>query len=464
MKKMRSILAFLMVLVLLAAPAGALAEGKTVTFTLTNPTIEIGEEIHSVDMTVSLSSGLDLSEERAFLTLNALSGANNALTALGALENGTITAYVNGMKQYISMPFNLEDVLSQLEEEIKFYVDDELADFEAFTSAFENMPEVTIDEEAVAELLETVESYYTGEEDVELDDGAFIVTCDVYQGSLTLEEVIALVDLLDRCASGYFSQAFMTGFEAGMDMDDMSDMTLEDVLAAVQESEVDVVFDFYNYYSEDGLLSFYVEAQVAEGEKIDTIGLEIEIGSYDPEWLYGYITVTGDVDDEEVEFSIYADNFFEGDSETKRLMVDVLSEEGSFSVNLSNDLYPEYNATYLTFSVNEGETADITLGYTIFPDAANPANHYGTFNLLLSAEGMEESLFVSVDTALTVSDIPEGELLTISGLPAVDPTTASGDTMEAFGEELGGILEDAMLQLIAAPGAVDLLEALSNLA
>lgn len=472
MKKIQSILALVVALLLFVAPAGALAENEVFTLTLSNPTLEIGEQSYPIDMTLALSMGFE-SLERAFATLDLYAGSDRAGMALAALENGTLTAFVDGMQYYVSMPFDLEAVLSEAAGSFMSELDANLNDLNFSYDDLDklvndDLASITLNEEAVAELSSYVEQYRTGTEDYSPDEGEHTLSCEVYAGVLTLEELLDLLAKVDACVDGYLSDAFIKGFKAGMDASD-ADVTMEDLLNALKESDVSVTYDFTCRKSDEGFFSFEVGALVSEGETEMPIGLYVEVGTFDPDWLYAAFSLYADIDTETVDFSLYLDNYTDEDGVTYRLMADGSSGEidadepdDSFSFTVSNQNNDRQNVFYVNLDwTSDGEPISAALCYTMNYDEAGSTDHAGQLELLLSTEDTGD-LYFSVDTLLTLSDMPQDELLSISDIPSINPEEASDEEINAFGEDLSQTLISIAGRLMAAPGLSDLISAMNE--
>ena len=117
MKKTASrILALIVALSMLLVPTAFAAERNAGSLTIGNFEITIGEQTISLPVTLQLGGGVDIAGERGYITAGVATETATAISALGALENGEVKAYLNGMDYGVAIP--MEQIVALIEKEL----------------------------------------------------------------------------------------------------------------------------------------------------------------------------------------------------------------------------------------------------------------------------------------------------------------------------------------------------------
>lgn len=456
MKKIASrVLALVVALSMLLTATAFAAERNAATFTIGNFEIALGEQTISLPVYLSLGGGVDIEGARGYLTANLSTDTAAAVSALGAFENGEIKAYLNGMDYGFTIP--LEQVIALLEQEMGMTVEEMITqamssiDEESMAAitgmmesaaALENI-EVT-EEEIMAALGLTLTEQ--GEATVTLFDvEAAANATAIEMKQQTCKEMFDALASLDPALAEYMANYFATMNESLAASGE--EMTIEEALAMITMGFSGTIYDA----GETGALADLSMSMTVEEETLEipftVVALNDEAGTYIQ------FSMLMDVDGESVYMEVYCDDYTEETVDNANLLIsmtvgDTGSEENEAEVVLSftsTDSAESSTVGARVYALSYGETVDFGFWYTGNPVVSTEAadSYDGYFIVYGEAEGM--SFEASANTNLTLTSVPEGELLTF---------TKSINPLEADEETLSKIVTDAQNALIQGAGVL----------
>ena len=452
MKKTASrILALIVALSMLLVPAAFAAERNAATVTVGNFVITMGEETLEIPAYLSLSGGVDIEGARGYLTANVSTEEQVALAALSAFENGEIKAYLNGMSNGIVIP--LEQLIAMLEEEMGASLEDLIAEAmtevesaitpemqASITSLMESamaLEGAEIDPAALLNALKLTVAE-TGKAtvpmfDVEVEAAGYTVSMPAITLKAMTDALGAASPEMDAYLDEYFSFMNDALAESG------EEMTVEQALEMI---EIAVNGTFHT--AEEGTCADIVVSCTVEGETIDLPFYFVTLT--DEEGVYTEIYVDVVVDGEGLFADVYFDDFADETGAYKNI---------SFEIGIYDEETEEVE-TDMILTLFSSETEDgLTVGLDVnavdeysnvaFGIAHNCYNVTET-EASTSYDGMlyayaimdEETYDITMDTNLTLSSVPEGELLTFTS--SINPLEADEETMEAFASDAMNVL------------------------
>ncbi|MBQ2957502.1 MAG: hypothetical protein IJE08_13710 [Clostridia bacterium] len=452
MKKTASrILALIVALSMLLVPAAFAAERNAATVTVGNFAITMGEETLEIPVYLSLSGGVDIEGARGYLTANVSTEEQVALAALSAFENGEIKAYLNGMSNGIVIP--LEQLIAMLEEEMGGSLEELMA--EAMSEMESSItPEM---QASIASLMESAMAL----EGAEIDPAALLnalkltvaetgkatvpmfdveVEAVGYSISMPATTLKAMMDAMG--AASPEMNAYITEYFSFMNdalAESGEEMTVEQALEMV---EVAVNGSFHT--AEEGTAADIVVSCTVEDETIDLpfyfVTLTDEQGTYnelyvdavvDGEGLFvdvyfdDYADETGAYKNISYEIGIYDEETEEVETNMALILFSSETEDGT-TVGLDVNVFDGYSTmaaglTHLCYNVTETEAS---------------TSYDGVLAAYATVD--EVPYDIIMDTNLTLSSVPEGELLTFTS--SINPLEADDETMEAFASDAMNVL------------------------
>ena len=455
MKKIASrVLALVVALSMLLVPTAFAAERNAATLTIGNFELTMGDQTIALPVYLAIGGGVDIEGARGYLTASASTETASALSALAAFENGEIKAYLNGMDYGFSIP--LEQIVALLEEQMGMTIEDLIA--EAMAS---------IDPSAMEQLTGMMESA-AALQSVEIDEAALMAAL-----GLTLTEkgqaTVTLFDVETAATEIAFEmkpQTYKEMFDAlaaadpalGEYLNEYFSMMNESLAATGEEMTIEDVFSMITiglsgalYEAEAGVLADITMTMSVEDETIEVpfslVTLTDEAGTYTQ------FVMLMEVDGESLYFDVYADDYTaEGVDYTNisfsAAVGDTDSEESdvAFSISLyKNDSAEGSTAGAELYASDYGEEVSFGLMYMGMPVVSTEASDAYNGMILVYGEADGMAFQASADTNLTLSNVPEGELLTFS--QSINP-------LEADEETLNQIATDATNALIQGAGVL----------
>lgn len=473
-KTVSRILALIVALSMLVAPAAFAAERNAATLAFGNFVVTIGEEVIEIPVGFTLGGGVDLENARGYVSANVATEEQVALGALAALENGELKAYINGMSSGIVIPMeqlltlleeemgaSLEDLMTELTSELESAITPEMQ--QAITSlldsamALENIGEV--DPEAILKALNitltegetaTVTLFDVEEEGTEI---AF---------SMAPATMKALIDNLGDAIpelGAYYDNYFAM-------MDSLLAESGEEMTTAQALELVTMGIEGSLYPTASGL---YAELAITASVEGETIVLPIEIVTLtDDLGTYSQVIVDVPVDGEGLYFVIYADEFADETGAYQNLIysIDVYDLDTYESeMMIAMQLY--------TTDDESGTTVGLDVEVTEDESSFNAGAYHTCYNVtetedatsydgLLYAYMIEDEMVMdfAMDTNLTLTSVPEGELLSFTS--SINPFEADEEAMEAFANDAMNVLMQGAGVLMQDPTIAGLLGGAMN--
>ncbi len=471
------VLALILVLSVLLMPVSALAaERNAGTLTIGNLELTMDDQTISLPIQLQIGGGADLENERGFGILNVLTSDATALSAMAAIENGEVKAYLNGMSYGLSMP--LEQVIASLSSAIESStgatVEDLLAEAGNSLSSEMQAAVVRLTTAYTALLAETATALPTGDPTTYLKEE---VITNTLGGTVTWSDETQTIDLFDVQAEANlmtvsvptltYSQ-LISKFSADYPaLKEYYDAYIALMNLALTESgeeaadfqalldQISFSMDGIVYSAENGAYAeLYLTVTVNEDGDSMTIELPCIVTTLaDEAGVYCAVDVIMEVDGEALYVSVYTDDFVsEGyDCTTMDIMIavgDLDAEEPEtailFSVYSMGD--EESDMYGLDIGVSEGDESMSIGGYYYALPAVctEESDSYDGFIQFYANDGSTNIEFY-LDTNLTLTSVPEGELLTFT--TSINPLEADEATMEQ-------LANDAMIVLYQGLGVL----------
>ena len=451
------VLALIVALTMLLLPASALAAEKNmVVLSAVNFEISIDGETISLPVTLQLGVGADVEGERGLALVSLLAAGQTAATVYGAVEDGQVKAYLNGMEYGIVVP--VEDLLALVEEEMGMTLEDAAASVS---------PEI---QAALTDLITAASNLQAaGEADIEALQAAMGVTLTeagaeeinpfgeaVSAAKSTFvmqpQTMTAVMDNMKAASPAFAAywesyMNFMTvvmaesGEEVSMDeITEMFDTIAMGMTGTVWTTETVTVADLTVSMTAEGEtieLPFSVASSITDDRSITQFDMTMDV---DSESLY--VTVFAD----ESEGSLTANvNFGVLDNETGEVDTDI-------SLALNTATQADSSTFRLSLSAQEDdELVEFGIQYTGSSALSEESDSYdGELILIVNAEG--EAIQIGMDTNVTVSAMPEGELLTLPE-SSINALEADEDTWNQFATDaqtplmqaIGVLMQDATI-------------------
>jgi len=472
MKKFASrILALVVALTMLLTSTAFAAERNAATLTIGNFEIVVGEETISLPVYLSVGGGVDIEGLRGYMTAGLSTETASALSALAAFENGEIKAYLNGMDYGFTVP--LEQVIGLLEQEMGMTIEEALSqamssmdpaamtavtDMMESAAALENI-EVS-DEEVMAALGVTLTEQ--GEATVTLFDVETAASVTAFEmKQQTCKEMFDALAALDPALADYMADYFATMNESLAATGE--EMTIEEALAMVSMGVSGTIYDA----GESGSLTDLTLAVSAEEETIEVplsiVTLTDEAGTY---------TNAGmllDVDGESVYLGVYADDYAADGVDYNNFSFtasvgDTGAEENDVEFDLS--FGTQNSAEGITVSAQldaseYGEAVNFGFMYIGNPVVSTEASDSYDGYIVVYGEAEGESFEAAADTNLTLTGVPEGELLTFA--QSINPLEADEETISSIASDAQNALIQGVGVLMQDPAIASMLGGLMGM-
>lgn len=452
MKKIANrVLALIVALTVLLMPAAMAAEQNMAVLSIGNFEFAMGEESISLPVTLQLGGGADLEGGRGMALLQLLVGEQVGGTVYGALENEEIKLYIDGMDYGLYIP--LADVIAMVESEMG--------------SAMTEMEEVFTPElqTAMNDLMTAAAALETAEVDPDAMLSALGVT--------VTGEGVAETEIFGETVSANKSSITV------------APQTMQGMLDAM--SSVNPAFaDYWTSYS-----AFLTQVMAETGEEVDlaevlsmvTLGANGVIYANETDVsveLALALTAEGETVElpisvavREAETGSAVEVILDADIEGETLLVTFTVEENTteagstFGMVMGMGIYDTESGEAegeFTFTLSGSDTADgVSFGFSMDVDdgydpvsfnldysgthaqtSGDATSWDGAFILYAVAEG--EEIYAAMDTNLTLSAMPEGELLTLG--------EGSLNALEMGDAEMEQFMVDAQVPLMQLIGTL----------
>ncbi len=466
MKNLSSrILSLIVALTVLLLPVSALAEERNLyTLSIGNFVVDMGADGSlTLPVTLSIGGGADETGERGMLTASLSAGEQMAAALMASLENGEVRARLSGMEQGIRIPLEqlvelftneIGDLQAQpygdLEPEMQAKIERLVA---AYMSLFETMEQTAT---SAADSLDFLEGKLTITDGGEAEISLFDETVTAQKASfstetMTMNEWLNLMREQGPEALKEYLDAYMDFINYVIAQDADEEMTMEEALNLASMAVSGDV-----YATETGAL---IDLNITVTAEDETITLPFTVSTVVRDGVqYVDCLTTMTVDGETAVFEFYVDSLeAEAESAFNLVFEMSLKDEGSdtyneyFSVAVNGKDNAEGTSLVAKFSFNDGADAgEMGFEYTGAPvvSTAQADTWNGTLELYINADDM--NLSIGMDTALTASNLPEGEIMPASDTD-VNLLEADEDTMEALTADAQTALMQALGVLMQVP-------------
>ncbi len=447
------VLALVIALSVLLLPASALAaERNAFSLTAGNLQMSMDGETITIPVSVQIAGGVDLSDPngRGYGIVNVLSGNTSALSALASVENGELRAYLNGMNYGIVIPLEqlmalAEPVLSQLEGELTNAASGLSPELEAAITRVANAYMALLMESMIDPM-----AYSTAQLDalgVTLTEGTEADTIKLFD--VEVSAIPTAVNMEEKTIAEIFD-AQMNATPAAAEFYDAYFDLFNEIMVMAGEEKVDFKTELSKlegsmslyggfYTAENGMFAELIMPVTIDGETVEfpmTItSLTDEQGTYN-DFLMGM-----EIEGEKFYIEVYTDDFTDEDGSFTNFDISMgygdTDEEG-YATEVALNLYSAYydgmsEYGIIMMAADGTEVYNLSLGYVGYPmDSNDAAESYDGF-LFLTAEDSTMAAEIYLDTNLTLTNVPEGELLTLAS--SINPLEADDDALEQLGTD-----------------------------
>ncbi len=296
----------------------------------------------------------------------------------------------------------------------------------------------------------------------------FDVTVQAVPTTVTMPEV-TMTELIDAMSTvspvhkeywdAYFNLFDVLIAEAGAD----EEIDFREIMSMISMGMEGTV-----HIAEEGVIAnMTINMTVTEGEESESITLPFIIMSLtDENGTYSAAVVNMEVDGELMQITVYVDDYSEeGSDYTNFELTMSLSDVDSDTVDTGIVL-----TLYTAGNETEGTAYGIDMVVEEYGDAMNMGGYYFALPAELSeaedsytgylygyfTDGISEAEFY-LDTNLTLSAMPEGELLTLAN--SINPLEADEATLEKLGTDAMSALVQGMMVLAKNPAIAALMGA-----
>lgn len=413
--------------------------------TVGNFSVSEGEQSISLPVYLTLTGGLDAEGERGLLTLNLSTAEASAANAYVVVENDELKLYLDGMEYGFTAPL---DQLSEL-------IETELS--AALGDVVEQIPAEM--QTAVTDLFSSAMALNAEEE---LDVDALLSSLDVaFEDQGTVE-----IEILSDSVSAQKSSFSVPSATLAQYMDAFSSLSpsigqystiimklINLTLAESVEEALNMVYLTIsgNVYAADthSLTKLNLSMSV-DGETVD-FPLSISTVTLD-ERSAVEVALTMDVDDDSVLVSFQFDDSVQSGVSTSFSMyiVDMKNDEVEEGFDMSFNRFSTPEGSLLVFELMYTESDETSYtGVEYLGDPVEIADngdetYFGTLNLYAYGDDVQSG--ISMDVALTLSAMPEGELLVLP--------SGSINLLEITDEQLEALESDIQLPIMQAAGVL----------
>lgn len=418
--------------------------------TVGNFSVSEGEQSISLPVYLTLTGGLDAEGERGLLTLNLSTAEASAANAYVVVENDELKLYLDGMEYGFTAPLDqlselietelsaaLGDVIEQIPAEMQTAVTD------LFSSAMALNAEEELDVDALLSALDVAfEDQGTVEIEI-LSDSVSAQKSSFSVPSATLAQYMDAFSSLSPSIGQYFDDYMklinLTLAESG------EETTVEEALNMVY-----LTISGNVYAADTHSLTKLNLSMSVDGETVD-FPLSISTVTLD-ERSAVEVALTMDVDDDSVLVSFQFDDSVQSGVSTSFSMyiVDMKNDEVEEGFDMSFNRFSTPEGSLLVFElmyIESDETSYTGVEYLGDPvEIADNGDetYFGTLNLYAYGDDVQSG--ISMDVALTLSAMPEGELLVLP--------SGSINLLEITDEQLEALESDIQLPIMQAAGVL----------
>ena len=487
MRTLSKLLTAVVVLALLAMPMAGLAEsttaagGEQVTLSLENIIVGIGEG-SPITMDFSglkgeVTLGGDMANGRGLVAARLLANDAEVVSGVASLENGTLTAVLNGLNKAFQISEADLSALMGASAQDAAAMEQMGGLFGAFASYLSEDNMKALEEEAAAAMgdLSAMKGFTeAGEEEIELFGET--VTAKKYDVNMTAEDFKALMEKSLEVVmnnEGYKNLIAevnkLTGEEAQINDETMtkiidaaySDISITGTAWQVDEEHARMDLN-YTITIDPAKVNEAMDVQ-AETEDLEPVtvsyNMKMDVAGNNVD---GTMTMDmgeqgkADITFKNTESATDAStaNTFEmgmnvdADGEAVQMTVngdETVGQDGTYALNFGMSMMQDTQEIMsLGLSYNGTET-----------EASGVTTHQGTVSL--SAGSMGQAFSVSGDVSMSTQAMPEGTLLDVSGMEIVDPLTLTEEQAAELQTELSSVLTNGVTSLMQVPALRDLL-------
>lgn len=489
MRTLSKLLTAVVVLALLAMPMAGLAEsttaagGEQVTLSLENIIVGIGEG-SPITMDFSglkgeVTLGGDMANGRGLVAARLLANDAEVVSGVASLENGTLTAVLNGLNKAFQISEADLSALMGASAQDAAAMEQMGGLFGAFASYLSEDNMKALEEEAAAAMgdLSAMKGFTeAGEEEIELFGET--VTAKKYDVNMTAEDFKALMDKSLEVVmnnEGYKNLIAevnkLTGEEA-----QINDETMTKIIDAAY-SDISITGTAWQVDEEHARmdLNYTITIDPAKVNEAMNVKTSLDEEELKPQTVDYNLTM--DVAGNNVDGTMTMDmgeqgkaditfkntesatdastaNTFEmgmnvdADGEAVQMTVngdETVGQDGTYALNFGMSMMQDTQEMMsLGLSYNGTET-----------EASGVTTHQGTVSL--SAGSMGQAFSISGDVAMSTQAMPEGTLLDVSGMEIVDPLTLTEEQAASLENELMVVLMSGLNDLMQVPALRDLL-------
>lgn len=487
MRTLSKLLTAVVVLALLAMPMAGLAEsttaagGEQVTLSLENIIVGIGEG-SPITMDFSglkgeVTLGGDMASGRGLVAARLLANDAEVVSGVASLENGTLTAVLNGLNKAFQISEADLSALMGASAQDAAAMEQMGGLFGAFASYLSEDNMKALEEEAAAAMgdLSAMKGFTeAGEEEIELFGET--VTAKKYDVNMTAEDFKALMDKSLEVVmnnEGYKNLIAevnkLTGEEA-----QINDETMTKIIDAAY-SDISITGTAWQVDEEHARMDLNYTITIDPAKVNEAMDVQAETEDLEPVTVSYNMkmdvagnnvdgTMTMDMGEQGKADITFKNTESVTDASTANtfemgMNMDVAGEAVQMTVN--GDETVGQDGTYaLNFGMSmmqdTQEMMSLGLNYNgVDGEADGVLTNEGTVSLSVSSMGQMFS--ISGDVFRATQALPEGTLLDVSGMEIVDPLTLTEEQAASLENELLVVLMSGLNDLMQVPALRDLL-------
>ena len=492
MRTLSKLLTAVVVLALLAMPMAGLAEsttaagGEQVTLSLENIIVGIGEG-SPITMDFSglkgeVTLGGDMANGRGLVAARLLANDAEVVSGVASLENGTLTAVLNGLNKAFQiseadlsalMGASAQDAAAMeqmggLFSALAYYMSEEnmealnkeamaamgdLSDFKGFTEAGEEEIELfgekmTAKKYDVNLTAEDLNALLDKSLEVSMNNEGYKRVIDELNKLMNQmgEEVQFDEETMNKMVDSVYSDVAITGTAWQVDEEHVKwDIDYKVTIDPAKVNEaMNVKTDLDAEELKPQTLNYKMAMDVAGNNVDGTMTMDMgEQGKADITFKN-----TESVTDASTANTFEMGMNVDADGEAVQMTVngdETVGQDGTYALNFGMSMMQDTQELMsLGLSYNGTET-----------EASGVTTHQGTVSL--SAGSMGQAFSVSGDVAMSTQAMPEGTLLDVSGMEIVDPLTLTEEQAASLENELLVVLMSGLNDLMQVPALRDLL-------
>ncbi len=467
-RKLLSLLALILTLVMACAPLSALAESySSVALTLKNPSITSDGETHSAEIALTLDGGVDVENSMGRLLFSLMGGSQTVLSGGANWDGESIIAGLDGMKKSVKLPLSMlldetDSDLSDIQTSFTALEPQLTALMDAFTALMDYVPSEEFISQAGELADKALNIEYNADASFEYDDETTL-TGGRYDFSTTYADVVKLIEDLRALDPeldtliGNLEIAFndlITAVDGSTEVTEDAAFALSGYVMTTENGDFVISYDLSESADSEALISY--QAIVFNNEADTQVSIYAELLDESDQKDYMVVEIVVPKEDGDITVSYYMDNIAEvGKDEGEGFHLLFATNNAAGSASLVFTYFEDYlyegalyeDTTTYTLTYLAGEAVTDETGAT-YPGKVTLSYALNDEEMLSMSLETELRLYTS-DQAFAASD------------DVVDLSNADSDEMSDLLADFSSVYNSAAAIIAAAPGMVDLISLFS---